>query len=77
MRRFFHDYEGVRGPGRLSKIIIHAAKAKSKASLDEIDVEQDWIRGLQEQVEFLNSNMKHHCILFRVQKRQFVTGDTP
>jgi hypothetical protein len=46
------------------------------SSLNEIDVELDWIGGLKEQVEFLNASMKHHCILFKVQRREFVRGDT-
>jgi hypothetical protein len=59
----------------LSKTIInHTAKAETKPELNEIDVELDWIQGVREQVEFLNSAMKHHSILFRVQKRQFLIG---
>jgi hypothetical protein len=42
--------------------------------LNEIDVELDWIQGLKEQAEFLNANMKHYSILFKVQRREFVTG---
>jgi hypothetical protein len=60
----------------LSKIIIHTAKANSEINLNEIDVELDWIRGLKEQVEFLNANMKHYCILFKVQRCEFVIGGT-
>ena len=58
----------------MSEIIIHTAKANSKTDLNEIDVELDWIQGVREQVEFLNSAMKHHSILFRVQRRQFLIG---
>ena len=57
-------------------IINHTAKVERKTDLNEIDVELDWIQGVREQVEFLNSAMKHHCILFRVQRRQFVIGVT-
>jgi len=60
----------------LSKIIIHTAKAKSKTGLNEIDMELDWIQGVREQVEFLNFEMKHHTILFRVQRRQFLIKGT-
>ena len=61
----------------MSKTIInHTAKAETKRELNEIDVELDWIQGVREQVEFLNANMKHYCILFRVQRRQFVIGAT-
>jgi hypothetical protein len=58
----------------LSEIIIHTAKVKSysKMDLDEIDVELEWIQGIREQVEFLNPEMKHHTILFRLQRRQFL-----
>src|SRR4051812_43317235 len=48
--------------------------AEPKISVDEIEVELDWVRGIREQVEFLNAAMKHHCILLRVQRRGFVTG---
>jgi hypothetical protein len=58
----------------VSKIIIHTAKADSKTDLNEVDVELDWIQGVREQVEFLNPAMKHHSILFRVQRRQFLMG---
>lgn len=60
----------------MSKIIIHAANAEGKTdSSKEIDIELDWIRGLRDQVEFANGAMKHHCILFKVQRRKFVAGD--
>ena len=39
-----------------------------------VDLELDWIGGLKEQVEFLNAAMKRHCILFKVQRREFVIG---
>ena len=60
----------------MSEIIIHTTKADSKTDLNEIDVELDWIQGVREQVEFLNANMKHYCILFKVQRREFVIGGT-
>ena len=49
-------------------------KTQPKTDLNEIDVELDWIGGLKEQVEFLNAAMKRHCILFKVQRREFVIG---
>jgi hypothetical protein len=51
-------------------------KAQPETDLNEIDVELDWIQGVREQVEFLNANMKHYCILFKVQRREFVIGGT-
>jgi hypothetical protein len=41
-------------------------------SLNEIDVELDWIHGVKDQVDFLNANMKYHSILFRVERRELV-----
>jgi hypothetical protein len=60
----------------LSEIIFHTSrtKTKTKTNLNEIDVELEWIQGLKEQVEFLNSEMKHHCILFKVQRLEFAIG---
>jgi hypothetical protein len=52
-----------------------ALKSRSRSSkLDEIDVELYWVQGLKDQVEFLNANIKHYCILFKVQRREFVIG---
>jgi hypothetical protein len=60
----------------LSKITIHSANAGCRTdSSKEIDIELDWIGGLRDQVEFANEAMKHHCILFKVQRRKFVAGD--
>ena len=48
--------------------------SETKTKLNEIDVELDWIEGVKEQTEFLNSAMKHYCILFKIQRREFVKG---
>lgn len=58
----------------MNETIIYTAKVKDKHKIDlnEIDVELGWIQGVREQVEFLNSEMQNHCILFRVQRRQFL-----
>jgi hypothetical protein len=45
-------------------------------SPNEIDVELAWIQGLKEQTDFLNANMKHHSILFRIQRRELVGGSS-
>lgn len=46
-------------------------------TFSEINVELSWIEGLRDQVEFLNATMKHHCVLFKVQRREFLTGGVP
>lgn len=45
-------------------------------NLDEVDVELNWIQGAKENIDFLNANMKHYSILFRVQRREFARGDS-
>jgi hypothetical protein len=54
-----------------------SSRCKILSEEELVDIELDWIGGLKEQLEFLNAAMKHHCISFKVQKREFVIGGTP
>lgn len=52
----------------------HSNMLSEGETIDLEDLELDWIDGLRDQVEFLNGEMKHYCILFKTQRREFVTG---
>jgi hypothetical protein len=41
-------------------------------NLNEIDIELTWIKGLKDQVDFLNAEMKYHSISFKIQRRELV-----
>jgi hypothetical protein len=49
---------------------------KPALAYSEIDVELDWIKNLRDQAEFLNTAMKHYCVLFKVQRREFLMEGT-
>jgi hypothetical protein len=55
----------------------HSNMLSEQEDIDLEGFQVHWIQGVREQVKFLNSSMKHHCILFKVQRREFVIGGTP